>query len=128
VCEDSAVREEVVAGDVIRRNQRAFGTIVRKYHPNLEALESLYKDLHRHPELSRREARTASVIASQLRSLGFDVHVDIGGHGVAGVFRNGLGPVVLLRAELDALPIQEQLVSRSRAPNAWRTGGGMCSP
>jgi len=84
------------------------GTIVRKYPPNLQALESLYKDIYQHPELSRREARTASLITSQLRNLGFNLYTNIGGHGVAGVLRNGPGPVMLLRAELNALPIKEQ--------------------
>ncbi|KAK0645421.1 hypothetical protein B0T16DRAFT_411141 [Cercophora newfieldiana] len=82
--------------------------IVRKYSPELSPLETLYKDIHQHPELSQFESRTASVIGERLRVLGLDVTAKIGGQGVVGVLRNGPGPVVLLRAELDALPIKEQ--------------------
>lgn len=69
--------------------------------------ESLYKDLHAHPELSHQEVRTAKIVAEQLRNDGFAVHEGIGGTGVVGVFQNGDGPTVLLRADMDALPIAE---------------------
>ncbi|MGW4384156.1 amidohydrolase [Kitasatospora sp. NPDC004531] len=68
----------------------------------------LYLDLHRHPELSGAEQRTAARLADHLTGAGYDVTTGLGGHGVAGVLRNGPGPVVLLRAELDALPIAER--------------------
>ncbi|MYR91228.1 hypothetical protein GTY41_41535, partial [Streptomyces sp. SID685] len=64
-----------------------------------------YLDLHRHPELSGAEARTAARFAQRLDADGFRVLRGIGGHGVAAELRNGEGPVVLLRAELDALPV-----------------------
>lgn len=83
-------------------------TVVRNQTPDFQALESLCKDIHQHAELSHREGRIAAVIILQLRGLGFDVHGNIGGHGVVGVLSNGLGPVVLLRAELHALPIKEE--------------------
>lgn len=69
--------------------------------------ESLYKDLHAHPELSHQEFRTAKIVAEQLRTEGFAVHDGIGGTGVVGVLENGAGPVVLLRADMDALPVAE---------------------
>src|SRR4051794_22017269 len=69
--------------------------------------EELYRDLHQHPELSHQEQRTAGLVADRLRSAGFDVHERVGGTGVVGVLRNGDGPAVLLRADMDALPVRE---------------------
>jgi amidohydrolase len=69
--------------------------------------EAFYKDLHRHPELSHHEHRTAQCVAGQLDNYGFAVQTGIGGTGVTGVLANGTGPTVLLRAELDALPVRE---------------------
>jgi hippurate hydrolase len=69
--------------------------------------EAFYKDLHQHPELSHHEHRTAQRVAGKLQEYDFTVHVGIGGTGVAGVLANGSGPTVLLRAELDALPVRE---------------------
>jgi amidohydrolase len=69
--------------------------------------EAFYQDLHRHPELSHQEHRTAQRVAGQLRSDGFTVQTGIGGTGVTGVLANGSGPAVLLRCELDALPLRE---------------------
>ncbi|MBK1788712.1 amidohydrolase [Prauserella cavernicola] len=74
----------------------------------LPDLERLYVDLHRHPELSFRETRTAAELARRLRGAGFEVHAGIGGTGVLGVLRNGEGPTVLLRADIDALPVEER--------------------
>jgi amidohydrolase len=71
-------------------------------------VETLYLDLHRNPELSYHEEKTAAKIAEQLRKLGYDVTTGFGGTGVVGVFKNGSGPVVMLRAELDALPVPEK--------------------
>ncbi len=71
-------------------------------------LEALYIDLHRHPELSFQETRTAGVIAQHLTDLGIEFEEGIGKTGVAGVIRNGEGPVVWLRADMDALPVPEQ--------------------
>jgi amidohydrolase len=71
------------------------------------AQEAFYKDLHEHPELSHHEHRTARCVAGELQKYGFTVQTGIGGTGVTGVLANGAGPTVLLRAELDALPIAE---------------------
>ncbi|RJQ66941.1 amidohydrolase [Pseudonocardiaceae bacterium YIM PH 21723] len=70
-------------------------------------LEALYRDLHANPELSFQEHRTANICAEHLAKAGFEVLTGIGGTGVVGVLRNGDGPVVLLRADMDALPVQE---------------------
>ncbi|MFF4752478.1 amidohydrolase [Streptomyces sp. NPDC002514] len=72
------------------------------------ALEDFYQDLHRHPELSLGERRTARKLAGRLRAAGFETAEGVGGTGVVGVLRNGEGPTVLLRADLDALPVQEE--------------------
>jgi amidohydrolase len=70
--------------------------------------ETLYLDLHRHPELSMHEQRTAAKLAAVLRELHFEVTEHVGGTGVVGVLKNGNGPVVMLRTELDALPVEEK--------------------
>ncbi|WP_431278973.1 amidohydrolase [Leifsonia poae] len=70
-------------------------------------LEALYRDLHSHPELSFQEHRTAGLVAEHLRDLGLDVTTGIGRTGVVGVLANGDGPTVLLRADMDALPVLE---------------------
>jgi len=69
--------------------------------------EELYRDLHGHPELSHQEHRTAALVAARLRDAGFEVHDGVGGTGVVGILRNGDGPAVLLRADMDALPVRE---------------------
>lgn len=74
----------------------------------LRPLVAFYLDLHRNPELSGRESRTAACFAGWLEGEGYEVTRDVGGHGVVGVLRNGDGPRVLLRAELDALPVRER--------------------
>ena len=71
-------------------------------------LEALYTDLHQHPELSFQETRTAGIAAAHLRDLGLDVHEGIGVTGVVGILRNGDGPVVWARADMDALPVAEE--------------------
>ncbi|CAL9344466.1 amidohydrolase [Streptomyces sp. enrichment culture] len=71
-------------------------------------VEELYRDLHRHPELGLREHRTAGRAAQALRSAGYDVTEGVGGTGVIGVLVNGDGPVVMARADMDALPVLER--------------------
>lgn len=72
-----------------------------------DQLRSVYRDLHAHPELSFAEHRTAGIVAGWLKDLGLEVIEGIGTTGVAGVLRNGDGPTVLVRADMDALPVQE---------------------
>jgi amidohydrolase len=71
-------------------------------------LDALYLDLHKSPELSGQEEKTAAKMAARLRGLGFEVNERVGGHGVVGVLRNGKGPTVLVRTDLDALPVEEK--------------------
>lgn len=79
-------------------------------HPDLAVRPALtlYLDVHRTPEVSGEESRTAALFADRLAAIGFEVARGIGGHGVAGVLRNGDGPRVYLRTELDALPLTER--------------------
>ncbi|KAL2045243.1 hypothetical protein N7G274_002326 [Stereocaulon virgatum] len=82
--------------------------IVHEYRPDLAPFENVYRDIHRNPELSKQESRTANIVATHLETLSdFRVHRNIGGHGVVGVLRNGPGSTVLLRADMDALPYLE---------------------
>jgi hypothetical protein len=73
----------------------------------LPELEAIYKDLHQHPELSMHEVRTAKVAADWIERFGYDVSRNVGKTGVVGVLRNGAGPTVMLRADMDALPMTE---------------------
>ncbi len=83
---------------------------------------ALYVDLHQHPELSGYETRTASKLAAELRALGYTVTEHVGGTGVVAILKNGPGKTVMLRTELDALPVEEQTglpyASKVRAKDA----------
>ena len=70
-------------------------------------LEDVYRDLHQHPELSMAERRTAGVVSESLHQAGYEVTTGVGGTGVVGLLRTGDGPTVMLRADMDALPIKE---------------------
>jgi len=72
------------------------------------SLEALYRDLHAHPELSLMEEKTSARVAAELRAAGFDVTEKFGGTGVVGVLRNGPGPTLLIRTDMDALPVKEE--------------------
>ncbi|MBL9114070.1 MAG: amidohydrolase [Verrucomicrobiaceae bacterium] len=74
----------------------------------LPSLVALYKELHANPELSLQEKETATRVAEQLKAAGFEVTSGFGGHGVVGVLKNGAGPTLLVRTDLDALPVKEQ--------------------
>src|SRR4051794_30619734 len=95
---------------------------------NLDALlpdlAEFYKDVHSHPELSMQETRTAGLAADRLRAAGYEVTAGVGKTGVVGVLRNGDGPVVMLRADMDALPVQEAtgLAYASKATATDREG------
>lgn len=71
-------------------------------------LEALYIDLHQNPELSLREEKTSAKLAARLKALGYEVTERVGGYGVVAVMKNGKGPTVLVRADMDALPLQER--------------------
>ncbi len=78
---------------------------VNAIYPDIEAL---YIELHRNPELAFHERRTAATLAARVKELGYEVTTGVGGTGVVAILKNGPGPVVMLRTELDALPIEEK--------------------
>lgn len=75
---------------------------------DMPGLLAIYRDLHAHPELSFEEKRSAAILAAEAKKLGFQVTTGVGKTGVVAVMRNGPGPVLLLRADMDALPLAEQ--------------------
>jgi amidohydrolase len=79
--------------------------VARDYRANLA---SLFDHFHRNPELSGREVQTSARMAQELRALGYEVTTNVGGTGVVAVLRNGAGPTVLLRADMDGLPLEER--------------------
>jgi hippurate hydrolase len=87
--------------------------VAQDYRANLA---SLFDYFHRNPELSGREERTSARMAQELRALGYEVTTGVGGHGVVAVLRNGAGPTVMLRADMDGLPLEE----RSGVPSPSR--------
>jgi len=93
--------------------------LVQSFYPQLDAL---YKDIHTHPELAFQEVRTASRLAAEMRALGFEVTEKVGRTGLVAIFRNGSGPTVLVRTDLDALPMEEKtgLPYASRATATWQ--------
>jgi hippurate hydrolase len=88
-------------------------------------LQPLYEDLHAHPELSFQETATAAKMAERLKRLGFEVTTGVGKTGVVGILKNGAGPTVMLRTELDALPVEEKtglaFASKATATNSAGT-------
>jgi hippurate hydrolase len=89
----------------------------------LPSLVTIYKDIHTHPELSGHEERTAAIVAKELRAVGCDVTENSGKYdkpnlkcyGVIGVMKNGAGPTVLVRTDMDALPVKEETGCPTRA-------------
>jgi len=87
--------------------QKRPGNILANLNSLLPELESVYKDLHSHPELSMQENRTARIAADRLRAADYEVATGVGKTGVVGLLRNGDGPIIMLRADMDALPVKE---------------------
>ena len=92
-------------GASLEEAQAALRTALER---DFDSLTALYRHLHSNPEISYLEEKTAARMAEELERAGYEVTRKIGGHGVVAVLRNGEGPVVLLRADMDALPIKEQ--------------------
>src|SRR5262245_34730080 len=100
---------------VLLTGATAAGPVEKKLDPALAPLDSLYPDLeklyidlHQTPELSEHEEKTSAKIAARLKQLGYEVTTGVGGFGVVGILKNGSGPTVLLREDLDALPVEER--------------------
>lgn len=101
----AAAAFSLLAGPVLLGASSANLSFIEGLYPKIEAL---YKELHQTPELSRQEEKTSAKLATELRTLGFDVTERVGGWGVVGVLKNGAGPRVLVRTEMDALPVEEK--------------------
>jgi metal-dependent amidase/aminoacylase/carboxypeptidase family protein len=84
------------------------GTGIAAPASELDALLGHYRHLHENPELSLQERNTSAYLAEQLTATGFDVTTGVGGYGIVATLRNGDGPVILFRTDMDALPIAEQ--------------------
>lgn len=97
--QDSASGFDVVAA------RARIDAVLDKNYPGLDAL---YRDLHAHPEVGFQESRTAALLAERIRKLGFTVTEKVGKTGIVAVYRNGPGPVVLVRTEMDGLPMEEK--------------------
>ncbi len=82
--------------------------VAKKVAAEYPSLDAFYKDLHTHPELSLMEEKTSVKVATELRAAGFEVTEKFGSYGVVGVMKNGVGPTILIRSDLDALPVQEE--------------------
>src|SRR5262245_16942311 len=86
-------------------------------------LREIFLDLHRNPELGFQEVRTAALVAKELQALGYETHTGIGKTGVVGILKNGSGPVVMFRSDMDALPVLEE----TGLPYASRASGTSAS-
>ena len=89
----------------VAADKAAIDAQLDKTYPHLDAL---YKDIHQHPELGFQETATAAKLAAEMRALGFEVTEHVGGTGIVAIYKNGAGPMVLVRTELDALPMEEK--------------------
>ncbi|MBR1230998.1 amidohydrolase [Bradyrhizobium sp. AUGA SZCCT0182] len=95
--------------------------IEKSFEADYPKLDALYKDLHAHPELAFQEVKTAAKLAAEMRALGFEVAEKVGRTGLVAIYKNGDGPTILVRTELDALPMEEKtgLDYASREKTTW---------
>ena len=98
----------LAAGSAAAQEGTKNGALEKEVAAVYPQARALYEDLHAHPELSTHETRTAAEMAEKLRALGYEVTEHVGGTGVVAILRNGAGPTVMLRTELDALPVEEK--------------------
>src|ERR1700743_479058 len=89
----------------VAKLKASIGTSVEADYPKLE---TLYKDLHAHPEVTFQEVKTAAKLAVEMRALGFEVTEKVGKTGLVAIYKNGEGPTILVRTELDPLPMEEK--------------------
>src|SRR5450631_2916823 len=90
--------------DVVRLKS----AIARSIESDYPKLDALYKDIHAHPEIAFQEEKTAARLAAQMRALGFEVTEHVGKTGLVAIYKNGDGPTIMVRTELDALPMEEK--------------------
>lgn len=104
--------------------------ILDKHRPNLAPYEDLYRHLHANPELSAQEKETAQLIAERLQKLSSDLDIrkNIGGHGLIAILKNGPGKTVLLRADIDALPLAEKTGLPYASKKTMKDSDGIVKP
>ena len=97
-------------------------TIERSVESDYPKLDALYKDIHAHPEIAFQEEKTAARLAAEMRALGFEVTEHVGKTGLVAIYKNGDGPTIMVRTELDALPMEEKtgLAYASRDKTTWQ--------
>jgi hippurate hydrolase len=95
--------------------------IARSIESDYPKLDALYKDIHAHPEIAFQEEKTAAKLAAEMRALGFDVTEKVGKTGLVAIYKNGDGPTIMVRTELDALPMEEKtgLAYASHDKTSW---------
>src|SRR5215469_7881157 len=98
------------------------GAIERSVESDYPNLDALYKDIHAHPEIAFQEEKTAAKLAAEMRVLGFEVTEHVGKTGLVAIYKNGDGPIIMVRTELDALPMEEKtgLPYASRDKTIWQ--------
>src|SRR5262244_285704 len=98
------------------------GAIEASVESNYDHLDALYKDIHAHPEIAFQEVRTAAKLAAEMRALGFEVTEHVGITGLVAIYKNGDGPTIMVRIELDALPMEEKtgLAYASHDKTIWQ--------
>src|ERR1700694_1291318 len=96
--------------------------IFRSLESDYPKLEALYKDIHAHPEIAFQEEKTAAKLAAEMRALGFEVTEHVGKTGLVAIYKNGDGPTIMVRTELDALPMKEKpgLAYASHDKTIWQ--------
>ena len=87
---------------------RLKATIESSIETDYPRLDAIYQDIHAHPELAFQEVKTAAKLAAEMRALGFEVTEKVGKTGLVALYRNGDGPTIMVRTELDALPMEEK--------------------
>jgi amidohydrolase len=102
--------------------------VIQKINADYPSLEVLYQDLHAHPELSFMETRTAALLAAELRAAGYEVTEKVGNTGVVAVFKNGPGPTVMIRGDMDGLPMEEKTGLPYASTGVAKTLSGQDSP
>jgi amidohydrolase len=96
-------------------------TIETSFESDYPKLDALYKDIHAHPEIAFQEVKTAARLAAEMRAIGFEVTEQVGKTGLVALYRNGNGPTIMVRTEMDALPMEEKtgLPYASRDKQIW---------
>ena len=96
-------------------------TIETSFESDYPKLDALYKDIHAHPELAFQEEKTAAKLAAEMRAIGFEVTEKVGKTGLVAIYKNGNGPTIMVRTEMDALPMEEKtgLPYASRQKADW---------